>query len=79
MTRRAFLAALLPMSGTIAPVSGMDGFSVSGVLTEAGTQGDGYFAIENVVLMLDPAKHPSMVAGARALLNTEVRLTLTRS
>ena len=76
MTRRALFTAfsviVLPKSVTAS------GFSVSGLLTDAGQSEPRYYAIgQSIAIVLDPAKLPAMIAGADALLGKEVRLTLT--
>jgi hypothetical protein len=57
----------------------MEGFVLSGHMTNAGQESERYYAIaQGCALMLDPAKLPACVAGADALLNTDVEIALTR-
>ena len=78
MTRRQFFMTLTGVTATQVNVTA-EGFSVSGLLTDAGQSEPRYFAIgQSIALMLDPAKVPAMTAGADALLGSKVRLTLTR-
>ena len=78
MTRRALFSALagVPIVGRTEPTSG---FVFHGHLTNAGQDGEAWFAIgQHIALVMDPEKVPACVAGARGLLGEEVEVSLTR-
>jgi hypothetical protein len=76
VSRRAFFAALLPVYTT----STREGFVFIGHLTNAGQEAERYYAIgQGCALMLDPKVLPTCVAGADALLNQQVEVSLVKA
>ena len=75
MTRRAFLAApfLISESRT------REGFIFTGHLTLGGQPGEGYYSVGQLVSVNIHPEAKAMIAGADALLNAQVEVSLVRA